>query len=172
VETAELLERARVAAGLSQGELARRAGTSRPTLSAYENGRTSPTMATAARLLGHAGFELMAGPRVEFTERAGSRGRVVWVPDRLPRLDLDRAFAKVVLPLHLNWSSAGRVFDLASRSERARVYEVVLREGRPEDVLAYVDGALLVDLWDELVVPVSVRAAWAPVVRPWAASAA
>ena len=172
VETAELLERARVAAGLSQGELARRAGTSRPTLSAYENGRTSPTMVTAARLLAQAGFELTAVRRIEFVERSGSRGRSVWVPDRLPRLDLDLAFAKVVLPIHLNWSSPERVFDLVSRPERARVYEMVLREGRPEDILRYIDGALLVDLWDELVIPASVRAAWAPVVRPWVASAA
>lgn len=163
METAELLGQARVAAGLSQGELARRAGTSRPTLSAYENGRTSPTMVTAARLLAQAGFELAAVPKIAFVERPGSRGRPVWVPDRLPRLDLERAFAKVVLPLHLNWSSPERVFDLASRPERARVYEVVLREGRPEDILRYVDGALLVDLWDELVLPTSVRAAWAAV---------
>jgi transcriptional regulator with XRE-family HTH domain len=172
VDTAELLERARVAAGLSQGELARRAGTSRPTLSAYENGRTSPTMETTARILAEAGFELKAVPRVEFTERSGSRGRTVWVPDQLPRLDLDRALAKVVLPLHLNWSTPERAFDLVSRSDRARVYEVVLREGRPEDILRYVDGALLVDLWDELVLPASVRAAWAPVVAPWLAAAA
>lgn len=172
MKTAELLERARVAAGLSQGELARRAGTSRPTLSAYENGRTSPTLMTAARILAKAGFELAVVPRVEFSERPGVRGRSVWVPDRLPRLDLDRAMAKVVLPLHVYWSSPGRVFDLVSRSERARVYEVVLREGRPEDILRYVDGALLVDLWDELVLPASVRAAWTPVVGPWVAAAA
>jgi DNA-binding XRE family transcriptional regulator len=43
-----LLAQARHAAGLSQGELARRAHTSRPTLSAYEHGRKSPTPATAA----------------------------------------------------------------------------------------------------------------------------
>jgi transcriptional regulator with XRE-family HTH domain len=168
----ELLERARVAAGLSQGELASRAGTSRPTLSAYENGRTSPTLVTAARILAEAGFELAIVPKIEFSERSGSRGRLVWVPDRLPRLDLEQALAKVALPLHLNWSSPGRVFDLASRSDRARVYEVVLREGRPEDIVRYVDGALLVDLWDELVIPASVRAGWASVVGPWIAAAA
>ena len=31
------------------------------------------------------------------------------------------------------------------------MYEIVLQEGRPADILAYVDGALLVDLWDDLV---------------------
>jgi hypothetical protein len=38
------------------------------------------------------------------------------------------------------------MFDLRSRADRARVYETVLQEGRPADILAYVDGALLADL--------------------------
>jgi transcriptional regulator with XRE-family HTH domain len=165
VKTSALLEHARVVAGLSQAELARRAGTSRPTLSAYEHGRKSPTMATAARLLARAGFELVTQPVVTFTERPASRGRTVWVPDHLPRLELDRAFAWVVLPLHLNWTAPDRSFDLGSRADRARLYEIVLREGQPEDILGYVDGALLVDLWDELVLPRAVRASWQSVVQ-------
>jgi glucose/arabinose dehydrogenase len=64
------------------------------------------------------------------------------------------------------------VFDLASRADRARVYEVVLQEGRPVDILAYVDGALLIDLWDEMVLPPAVRSAWAPIVRVSLAPAA
>jgi hypothetical protein len=81
------------------------------------------------------------------------------------RLPLDRAFATVVLPLHLNWSDPGRQFDLRDRAQRARVYEIVLREGTPEDILAYIDGALLIDLWDELVIPRDVRAAWARLIK-------
>ena len=72
--------------------------------------------------------------------------------------------AAVELPLHLNWSAPGRVYDLGSRSERARVYEIVLQEGRPADILAYVDGALLADLWSDLVLPRAVRSAWSPVI--------
>jgi transcriptional regulator with XRE-family HTH domain len=165
MDMSELLERVRSEAGLSQEELARRAGTSRPTVSAYEHGRKSPTMATAARLLAHAGYELVAQPRIEFTQQPAARGRSIWVPDQLPRLDVAQGFARVSLPLHLNWSNRGRVFDLASRADRARVYEVVLQEGRPVDILAYVDGVLLIDLWDELVLPRAVRSAWAPIVR-------
>ena len=164
MEPGELLERARAGAGLTQDELARRAGTSRTTLSAYENGRKSPTVATFARLLAEAGCELAAQPQVMFTQQPAARGRWAWVPDHLPRLDMTRAFARVRLPLHLHWSAPGRVFDLGSRADRARVYEVVLQEGRPADILAYVDGALLVDLWDDLVLPRAVRSAWAPVV--------
>ena len=134
---------ARRAAGLSQGLLAERAGTSRPTLSAYERGRKSPSLSTAERILSEAGFELALRKRVEFVERPGERGRTVFVPTALPRLSVEKAMASVVLPLHLNWSVPGRRFDLRDRRQRARVYEMVLREGTSDDVLAYVGGALL-----------------------------
>jgi len=165
-DAAELLERVRVSSGLTQEELARRAGTSRPTLSAYEHGRKSPTVATFARLLSGAGWELAAEPRVSFSQQASARGKPVWVPDRLPRLDVARALVVVELPLHLNWSASGRVFDLRARADRARVYEIVLQEGTPADILAYVDGALLADLWQDLVLPRAVRSAWAPLISP------
>jgi transcriptional regulator with XRE-family HTH domain len=163
-DAAELLERVRVSSGLTQEELARRAGTSRPTLSAYEHGRKSPTVTTFARLLSRAGWELDAQPHVSFTRQTSVYGKPVWVPDRLPRLDVARALAAVELPLHLNWSAPGRVFDLRSRADRARAYEIVLQEGTPADILAYVDGALLVDLWKDLVLPRGIRSAWAPLI--------
>lgn len=168
----DLLVRARRAARLSQDELARRAHTSRPTLSAYEHGRKSPTLDTAARLLREAGFELDVRPLVTLTELVTPRGRTVTVPSALPRLTVQQALATVVLPLHLNWSAPGRRFDLADRSQRARVYEIVLREGGPDDILTYIDGALLVDLWDDLVLPRDVRAAWGPLIHAAASVAA
>lgn len=159
-----LIERARAEAGLSQAALARLSGTSRPTLSAYERDRKSPTLATAARILAAAGFDLDITPRIEFRQVAVERGRPIHVPAALPRLPLQRALATVELPLHLNWTERGRRYDLGDRRQRARVYEIVLREGGPQDVLAYIDAALLVDLWSELVIPRAVRAAWQPVV--------
>jgi transcriptional regulator with XRE-family HTH domain len=165
MEPGGLLERARASAGLTQDELARRAGTSRTTLPAYENGRKSPTMATFARLLAEAGHELAAQPRVMFTRHPAARGRWAWVPDHLPRLDTAHAFAPVRLPPHLNWPAPGRVFALGSRADRARVYEIVLQQGRPADILAYVDGALPVDLRDDLVLPRTIRSAWTPVIQ-------
>jgi transcriptional regulator with XRE-family HTH domain len=172
MEPAELLEKARVGAGLTQEDLARRAGTSRTTLSAYEHGRKSPTVVTFARLLATMGCELTTQRQVTFTRKPTGRGRWVWVPDQLPRLDVVHALERLRLPLHLNWSAPSREFDLGSRADRARVYEIVLREGRPADILAYVDGALLVDLWDELVLPRAVRSAWAPVIEASRATAA
>ena len=163
-DPAKLLEQVRVGSGLTQEELARRAGTSRPTLSAYEHGRKSPTVTTFVRLLAQAGWDLAVQPRVSFTQQTSPRGKPTWIPDRLPRLDVMHALAVVELPLHLNWSAPGRVFDLKSRADRARLYEIVLQEGAPADILAYVDGALLVDLWEDLVLPRTVRSAWAPLI--------
>jgi hypothetical protein len=111
------------------------------------------------------GIDLTAMPQPAFTQVPVARGRFVSVPDRLPRLDVGRAFRQVRLPLHLNWSTPGRVFDLSSRSDRARVYEIVLQEGRPADILAYIDGALLLDVWDDLVLPRAVRSAWTPLIE-------
>jgi hypothetical protein len=133
-------------------------------VSAYEHGRKSPALDTVDRLMSAAGYELDARQRVEFVGVPGARGREVFVPTALPRLPIGQALATVELPLTLNWSQPGRVFRLAERGDRARVYELVLREGEPADVIRYIDGVLLVDLWEELVLPRTVRAAWAPLI--------
>jgi transcriptional regulator with XRE-family HTH domain len=53
-----LIRLARHEAGLSQRELAKRAGTSQATLSAYEAGRKSPSLETLARIVRAAGQDL------------------------------------------------------------------------------------------------------------------
>src|SRR5437868_8086775 len=93
-----LLARVRRAAGLSQDELARRAGTSRPTLSAYEHGRKSPSADTLERLVAAAGFELDVLPSVAWQEYGLGRGRTGWVASRLWRLDPAKALARALPP--------------------------------------------------------------------------
>lgn len=161
---ADLLERVRRAAGLSQEELAHRAGTSRTAVSAYEHGRKSPSLDTVDRLVASAGYELDARPRIEFVRVASARGRYVLVPTRLPQLPAGHALATVELPLTVNWSQPGRLFRLSDRGDRALAYELVLTEGGEDELLRYVDGTLLVDLWDEIVLPRAVRAAWSPLI--------
>jgi transcriptional regulator with XRE-family HTH domain len=164
VSVAGLLEEARHKAGLTQDQLAQQAHTSRTAVSAYENGRKKPTLDTAERLLSASGFELDMRPRITFHPVPGTRGRVYQVPDQLPSLPPHKALATMELPLSLNWSQPGREYRLKDRSDRARVYEAVLREGDEKDVLTYIDGVLLVDLWDEMVLPRDVRAAWDPLI--------
>jgi len=62
------LRRARTEAGLTQAELADRAGTSQPTVSAYEQGMKDPRLLTLDRLLA------ATGARIEILgSAAGSR---------------------------------------------------------------------------------------------------
>ena len=69
-----LLAYARRAAGLSQNALARLAGTSQPTLSAYERGRKSPSLTVAERIIDAAGYRLEIVPNLEFVEVPGQHG--------------------------------------------------------------------------------------------------
>lgn len=55
------LRQARKAAGLTQSELARRAGTRQGAISAYETGQRDPTVGTLRRLLNATGHELELG---------------------------------------------------------------------------------------------------------------
>ncbi len=159
-----LAARARQASGLSQGEVARRAGTSRPTLSAYEHGQRNPTLDTLERVLAANGQELIAVPKPQFAKHEDRRGRPFYVPDQLPRLSIEQALATVVLPVHVDWSSGRKARDLANRKERNLVYRMVLAEGLPEDILQFIDGTLLADAWPDIHLPSGLRQAWQPLI--------
>lgn len=95
-----------------------------------------------------------------------------WVRDvELPRsLDELRGPTSGVvrLPLRIHWSGPdpqGVGWDTGSAARRARLYEIVLREGDLDDVRQLVDGRELVRLWDGLFLPPWLRAAWAPLVE-------
>ena len=76
------IRRAREEAGLTQAELAERAGTSQAALSAYENGRKQPSVETLSRILAAAG----AGLRIEspLERRARTFSRVLDLARALP----------------------------------------------------------------------------------------
>jgi predicted nucleotidyltransferase len=56
--SAEVLRRARALSGLSQSELARRAGVSQPVISAYERGRREPGLSTLVKLVNATGCDV------------------------------------------------------------------------------------------------------------------
>lgn len=159
-----LIRDARQAAGLTTDQLAKRAGTSRTAISAYEHGRKSPTVDTVERILHAAGRTLTTEEPVRFEHRLTSRNRPLVVPDRLPRLAPSRGLRSTTVPRHLIWSAPDRLYRLADRQDRLRVYRAVLVEGNDSDILDFIDGALLVDLWDDLILPPETRAAWQPLV--------
>jgi transcriptional regulator with XRE-family HTH domain len=66
VELSALIHESRQAAGMTQMELATRAGTAQPAVAAYESGARTPNLATVERLLDACGYdvELLARPRI------------------------------------------------------------------------------------------------------------
>jgi hypothetical protein len=94
------------------------------------------------------------------TAQLGPAARPVAVPDDFDEPGRERATGVIELPAHIRWSGPPIAYDLDDRADRARVYEQVLREGTPDDVLFYVDPDQLRELWDELVLPPAVRRAW------------
>ena len=163
VSRRSLLESARVARGLTQEAVARRSGTSQPTLSAYERGATSPTLAVVERILHALGYELRLQPRVAFREvKTGSR--TCQVPDQLWRLDPTDCFAPLTV---YDAGGARRTFDLLDREGRVAAYVWLLKNGDETQLFEHLDGALLVDAWSDVVgrLPKALRTVWGPLVH-------
>lgn len=124
----------------------------------------SPSLQTLERILAAAHHHLTTEPDLRWNDVPVERGRVAAVPDALPDLTPEDALRSLDLPLHLAWSHGDRYVDISDRRQRARAYEVLRREGTPADIAAMVDGVLLVDLWDELVLGRRLRALWQPLI--------
>jgi len=93
VEPCDLIRAVRRRGGLTQAELARRAGTSQPVVSAYEHGRRDPTFATLRRLVAAGGERLVVDaavpadgppPAADDAERARRLVDVLLLADAIP----------------------------------------------------------------------------------------
>ncbi len=111
-----------------------------------------------------AGCDLGLVTRVRFQDHFAGNVGTFYVPDRLWRVEVPLCFAKVAMPDLIRQTPQG-LWDLRDRTDRRRLYEMLLVLGTPEQILRWVDGALLVDIWRELEIPRPVRRAWQPVVR-------
>jgi hypothetical protein len=58
-----------------------------------------------------------------------------------------------------------RDWDMHDREERKGIYEQLIRRGLPQQMIRWMDGALLVDVWDELDLPDPVRSEWKWAIR-------
>jgi transcriptional regulator with XRE-family HTH domain len=89
----ELLRRIRLEKGLTQRQLADRAGTSQPVISAYEHDRRDPTFCTLHRLVAAAGAQLRLesrpqpalDPPADESEHARRLVEVLSLVDAIPR---------------------------------------------------------------------------------------
>jgi transcriptional regulator with XRE-family HTH domain len=159
---AEVLLAARTAAGLTQSELETLSGIARPNIAAFEAGRREPRWNTATHTLEATGATIDIGEPITWTWTSGRRPYAV--PSRLWRLNLRDAFRRFTPHPGLWWSGPAPLFDLADRNDRARAYELVLREGQPDDIRSVIDGALLIDAWPDLVIPADLQSAWQPMI--------
>ncbi len=91
----------------------------------------------------------------------GTDPRPVAVPDDVDDPRHVKASGVVQLPPNVRWSGPSKTYNLDDPVDRARVYEQVLREGTDDDVRRFINVEVLEGLWDTLVVPARVRAAWA-----------
>lgn len=91
LDSAALISLVRHKAGLSQEDLARRAGTSQPAVARYESGKASPSTSTLLRLLRAGGYDLDVQIRkASATDLSGTRARKV----RRERLAIKLLLAK------------------------------------------------------------------------------
>jgi transcriptional regulator with XRE-family HTH domain len=93
MDAATLLRSARVRRGLSQSQVATRAGTSQPVISAYERGHRDPTTETLRRLVAATGERLDLGltaetsavpPPRDLAEHAARLVDVLLLADAIP----------------------------------------------------------------------------------------
>jgi hypothetical protein len=85
-----------------------------------------------------------------------------WVPHMLWAVPPPACFVTLWFPDLISHESD--TWDLSKRDERRRAYELLIRRGLPQQMIRWMDGGLLVDLWDELDLPDPVRDAWEPTI--------
>lgn len=110
VVAAQLLRDARQRSGLSQAELARRAGVAQSVISAYESGRREPALRTLSRLVAATGQRLTVG--LEASDPA-----VRGLPDTRLGRRLRRRRAALIAAAQSHGASNLRVFGSVARGE-------------------------------------------------------
>jgi predicted nucleotidyltransferase/DNA-binding XRE family transcriptional regulator len=141
-----LLRDARVRAGLTQQELAERAGVAQSVISTYESGRRQPALPTLMALVEAAGHDLVLGVRRQpgrLRGLSGPLGRVV----RRRRRDLVAAAAA-------RGVSNLRVFGSVARGEDRADSDVDLLADLPEGMGLFALGSLRSELSSILDAPV------------------
>ena len=115
----EVLRRARLQAGMSQAELARRAGVSQPVISAYEGGRREPGLEMLRKLVEASGHDLTIGVTAR---RHAPRG----LPDTPTGRRIRRHRRKMNAAAAQRGASNLRVFGSAARGEDTEASDIDL----------------------------------------------
>ncbi len=124
---AALLHRARSAAGLSQGELARRAGVGQSVISDYESGRRQPALPTLERLVEATGHRVTLDLEHTAPEVRG-------LPDSRLARRVRRHRRALLAAVQAAGGTHLRVFGSVARGEDGPDSDVDLLVDLPEDV--------------------------------------
>lgn len=161
MEPKTVIETARRAAGLTQGDLARRAQTQQSSISEYERKRKSPTLDVVERLVDAADARLVVEPLPLWDE---DESKTYFFPERLWRVPSPQCFARVQVWFFRSLTGGKDTWDLAERRDRIEFYEIALQHGLDTIIEPTVDGALLVEAWPDMDIPDKLRAAWQPAI--------
>jgi transcriptional regulator with XRE-family HTH domain len=164
MDRAFLLRTARRARGLTQIQLAQISGTSQATLSAYERGLKSPSLKVAGRILAVMDHELTLRARIDWVEHDVPDLPRFWAPNMLWAVEPPTCFATLELPDQIRHTGMRR-WSMRDRGGRRDAYEQLVRFGLPQQMIRWIDGGLLIDLWEELDLPDPVRGSWEPAIR-------
>lgn len=115
----------------------------------------------AERILRPADLELSVRTRIDFKEHRVPGLEAFWVSNQPWSVGPPDCFTTLRVPDIINHTSQTD-WDPSDRTDRARAYEVLIRWALPEWTTRWIDGALLVDIWDELERPEEIRICWAP----------
>jgi len=159
-----MLRTARRARGLTQVQLARISGTSQATLSAYERGLKSPSLKVAARILASTDHELTLRARIDWVEHEAPGIPKFWVPSMLWAVEPPTCFATLEMPDQIRHSGM-RNWNMRDRDGRRGAFEQLVRFALPQQMIRWIDGGLLIDLWEELDLPDPVRRSWQPAIE-------
>lgn len=139
-------------------------GTSQATLSAYERGLKSPSLKVASRILASMDYELTLRAQVDWVEHHPKGIVAFWAPSMLWAVEPPMCFTTIQMP-DLIHNTYKMQWGMRDRPERRGAYEQLIRRGMPQQMIRWIDGGLLVDLWDELDLPEQVWQAWEPAIR-------
>ncbi len=99
--------------------------------------------------------------------RTPARWRSAPIPDGFGDIPFAGPDGQIMLPLRLDWTPAGGITrDLQDPGDRRLVYEIILTEGTAQGVQTYINPVLLLQEWDDLVLPDAVIVMW----QPWITS--
>jgi len=91
-----------------------------------------------------------------------SRGRVITVLEHLPD---NPNIKQIKLPVAVYWSGDKDTYSLDVPIERNFAYEQLLTNANANDLTRYLDKDTLLEVFDDLMLPPFVRAAWLPVIE-------